>query len=164
MSQHLLLYLSVDCVWGDWQSGECSADCGGGVQPMMRIKTVHAQFGGAECDGEKYGEQACNEQPCPGMPLMIFKWDSNIFGVVHRKALFKTTSHNFSISVDCTWNEWEHGECSVTCAGGTRVDTRTIATEAMHGGFCDPEGGLRVEPCNPEACPRMLYFYRRWVL
>ena len=60
---------------------------------------------------------------------------------------------NWFILVDCTWNDWELGECSVTCAGGTRVDTRTVATEAMHGGFCDPEGDMRVQECNPEACP-----------
>ena len=60
----------------------------------------------------------------------------------------------YTILVDCTWNEWEFGECSLTCAGGTRVDTRTILSEAMHGGACDPEGDLRVEVCNTEACPR----------
>ena len=41
----------------------------------------------------------------------------------------------------------------MTCAGGTRVDTRTIATEAKDGGFCDPEGHVRVQECNIEACP-----------
>lgn len=56
--------------------------------------------------------------------------------------------------VDCTWGDWELGECSVTCAGGTRVDTRTKAAEEMHGGKCDPEGDLRVEVCNTEKCPR----------
>ena len=65
--------------------------------------------------------------------------------------------------VDCTWNDWELGECSVTCAGGTRVDTRTVATEAMHGGFCDPEGDMRVQECNPEACPGKC-FYRFHIL
>ena len=64
---------------------------------------------------------------------------------------------NFGISVDCTWSDWDLGECSVTCAGGTRVDTRSIVTEAMHGGHCDPEGDVRMEICNTEACPRKLY-------
>jgi len=121
----------VDCVWGDWQYGDCSADCGGGVQPMMRVKSVLAQFGGVECEGEAYSEQECNTHPCP---------------------------------VDCTWNEWEHGECSVTCAGGTRVDTRTIATEEMHGGFCDPEGDLRVETCNTQECPPIHCEWDEWIV
>ena len=65
---------------------------------------------------------------------------------------------NYCIVVDCTWNEWELGECSVTCAGGTQVDTRTIATQEMHGGYCDPEGDMRVETCNTEACPSKLIY------
>ena len=64
----------------------------------------------------------------------------------------------FYLLVDCTWGDWDFGECSVTCAGGIRVDTRSIATEAMHGGFCDPEGDVRREICNTQACPRMLKF------
>ena len=61
---------------------------------------------------------------------------------------------NYYILVDCTWNDWELGECSVTCGGGTRVDTRTVATEEMYGGTCDPEGDLKVEHCNTDDCPR----------
>ena len=56
----------VDCVWGEWQYGDCSKDCGGGTQPMMRVKTVEAQYGGTECEGEAYSEQECNPDPCPG--------------------------------------------------------------------------------------------------
>ena len=47
-------YHVVDCVWGEWEFGDCSLDCGTGVQPMMRIKTQRAEFGGVECDGEGY--------------------------------------------------------------------------------------------------------------
>ena len=64
----------------------------------------------------------------------------------------------FHLLVDCTWGDWDLGECSATCAGGIRIDTRNIATEAMHGGFCDPEGDVRREICNTQACPRMLKF------
>jgi len=121
----------VDCEWGNWEYGVCSQECGGGTQPMFRIKTEEALFGGIECEGEGYGEQECNPQPCP---------------------------------VDCVWNDWELGECSVTCAGGTRIDTRTIFSEAMHGGFCDPEGDLRVKECNTEACPPIHCEWDDWVV
>ena len=33
----------------------------------------------------------------------------------------------------------------------------------MHGGFCDPEGDMRVQECNPEACPGKC-FYRFHIL
>lgn len=66
--------------------------------------------------------------------------------------------------VDCTWNEWELGECSMTCGGGTRVDSRTVAKEAMYGGNCDPEGGLRVEACNAQACPPIHCEWGTWTI
>ena len=63
---YLCVYYIVDCEWGEWEFGECSQECGGGIQPTFRIKTQEAIFGGVECDGEGYGEQECNAQPCPG--------------------------------------------------------------------------------------------------
>ena len=65
------IFLLVDCVWGDWEYDVCSVECGGGTQPMVRIKTQEAMFGGQECEGEAYAEQACNEQPCPGKGLFL---------------------------------------------------------------------------------------------
>merc|ERR1711881_418669 len=38
----------VDCVWGDWEYDVCSAECGGGTQPMVRIKIQEAMIGGLE--------------------------------------------------------------------------------------------------------------------
>ena len=61
---------------------------------------------------------------------------------------------NYYILVDCTWNDWELGDCSVTCGGGTRIATRTVATNAMYGGTCDPEFDVKVEHCNTDDCPR----------
>merc|ERR1719328_962289 len=46
----------VHCEWNDWVEGSCSKECGGGVMPMMRVKTQEARFGGVECEGEGYGE------------------------------------------------------------------------------------------------------------
>lgn len=120
----------VDCEWHQWESGPCSATCGGGIQPMFRNIIQEALFGGAECEGEAFAEEECNPEPCP---------------------------------VDCTWGDWELGECSVTCAGGTRVDTRAKATEEMHGGKCDPEGDLRVEVCNTEKCPPIHCEWDKWI-
>ena len=46
------------------------------------------------------------------------------------------------------------GECSVTCGGGTRIDTRTKISEAKYGGHCDLMGHQKEESCNTEECPR----------
>merc|ERR1711963_430664 len=51
--------------------------------------------------------------------------------------------------------------CNLRC--GIRIDTRSIATEAMHGGFCDPEGDVRREICNTQACPPIHCEWGAWV-
>ena len=61
---------------------------------------------------------------------------------------------NHKLAEPCVWNEWELGQCSVTCAGGTRIDTRTKTTEARYGGSCDSMGHQREEHCNTHKCPR----------
>ena len=33
---------------------------------MMRVRSQVEMFGGNPCDGEGYGEQECNTNPCPG--------------------------------------------------------------------------------------------------
>ena len=35
----------------------------------------------------------------------------------------------FLLKVDCEWSEWSIGECSVSCGGGTRIDTRDKVVE-----------------------------------
>ena len=55
---------------------------------------------------------------------------------------------------NCEWNEWELGGCSVSCGGGTRVDTRTKAKVEAFGGTCDANGDKREVTCNTEDCPR----------
>ena len=57
--------------------------------------------------------------------------------------------------MDCEWSEWSIGECSLSCGGGTRIDTRDKVVEEDHGGSCDPMGNQREEPCNTEDCPRI---------
>ena len=53
----------------------------------------------------------------------------------------------------CVWNDWELGECSATCGGGTRDDARTKKTEAKYGGSCS-KVCERTKPCNTDKCPR----------
>ena len=55
---------------------------------------------------------------------------------------------------DCGWGPWNMGECSATCGGGTRTDTRDMRSRARNGGYCNFNGGTRTVPCNTHACPR----------
>ena len=55
--------------------------------------------------------------------------------------------------VDCEWEKWNVGECSKTCGGGNRTNTREINITAAHGG--DECSGPRTitERCNTNQCP-----------
>ena len=57
----------VDCIWGEWQMGDCSEDCGGGSRINKRSPTVEASFGGKECVGSSNVTEICNIQECPGI-------------------------------------------------------------------------------------------------
>ena len=59
--------------------------------------------------------------------------------------------------VDCEWNEWDLGACTVTCGGGTRVDTRSKNVEEQYGGMCDSNQTERKETCNTDDCPRIIF-------
>ena len=59
---------------------------------------------------------------------------------------------NFFPLVHCEWNEWQVGECSKTCGGGTRIDHRTKKTEEANGGICEGDATFE-DVCNTEACP-----------
>ena len=59
------MYL-VDCEWDDWQIGECSKECAGGVRTNTRAKKVEADHGGEECQGVSSKTESCNVHECPG--------------------------------------------------------------------------------------------------
>ena len=68
---HRLLLLKcltflVDCVWGEWNIGVCSNECGGGHQINIREKIQEELFGGKPCEGEASVEEECNMHNCPG--------------------------------------------------------------------------------------------------
>ena len=57
--------------------------------------------------------------------------------------------------INCKWNDWNVGECSKSCAGGTRTNTRTLRWEAQDGGTCEGNSTVN-EPCNTQECPSKL--------
>ena len=58
---------------------------------------------------------------------------------------------NVVAPIDCEWNEWQIGDCSKTCGGGSRSNTRTKKVEEAHGGICEGESTIR-ESCNTMEC------------
>lgn len=55
--------------------------------------------------------------------------------------------------VNCEWGPWTKGECSKTCGGGKRTDTRVKTRTESNGGTCDGESIAQNLECNDEDCP-----------
>lgn len=67
--QCFLRHCPVDCVWLEWSDwGNCSHECGGGIQFRSRDQ-LPEQYGGEPCEGLSTEMQNCNEQHCPGKAL-----------------------------------------------------------------------------------------------
>ena len=60
----------VDCEWGDWVEGDCSATCGTGEQNNTRTKLVEEAHGGT-CTGGYTNVTSCLVVDCPGMYLRL---------------------------------------------------------------------------------------------
>ncbi len=54
--------------------------------------------------------------------------------------------------MECIWSKWENGECSKTCGGGNRTNTRVKIVEEMHDGICEGDPTV-IEECNMQECP-----------
>ena len=62
----------VDCEWHEFEDwSTCDKDCGGGKQFRVRNVKVSAACGGKKCEGDIKEERSCNNQTCPGTPLII---------------------------------------------------------------------------------------------
>ena len=87
-----MLFCEVDCEWGEWELGDCSKSCGGGIRLNYREKTVHEMFGG-KCEGYPTFEEHCSPQNCPGITKLIepifdpCKYISNCRYLIHEKTL-----------------------------------------------------------------------------
>ena len=70
--------------------------------------------------------------------------------------------HNLTrfLAVNCKWSDWQVGECSVSCGGGTRTKSRSKSVEEENGGVC-VGGATAQEVCNDKGCPGkiVLHFY-----
>ena len=58
-----------------------------------------------------------------------------------------------SLSVNCEWDNWVEGNCSVTCGNGTQINTRTKTVNATDGGIeCEGEAIENIT-CTLKVCP-----------
>ena len=67
----VFLFHLVNCEWGNWSLGQCSAKCGGGIQIDSRVQSQEALFDGNPCEGEATRKTVCNPNACPGKILFM---------------------------------------------------------------------------------------------
>ena len=57
---------SVDCKFGTWEEGRCSATCGTSAYKRLTRKIVQEPlFGGKPCKGTTNKTEICDIPPCP---------------------------------------------------------------------------------------------------
>jgi hypothetical protein len=158
----------VDCLgaYGSW--GECSVECGGGVQQRTFAVTTPAARGGANCAQANGAAEsvACRPQPCPiACAGQFSSWGACSAkcggGVMQRKFLVTQPAahggaacahrHEAAESSACSpqacpmdcvggWGNW--GECSDPCGEGKRERIFFVILAPEPGGAaCSVEDG-----------------------
>jgi len=165
---------AVDCAVSEWTPfGECTKECGGGIQTRTRRVLTPVAFGGVQCP--TVAETAtCNQALCviDCQVSQFSEWSACSVscqgGTRHRKREVVTLSENGGASCpeleetgacaevpcpeDCHVGEWKTwSTCTDKCGGGTRVRHREITNVAEEGGHpCPPV--TEEEPCNLHHC------------
>ena len=57
---------TVDCIWGEFTFGNCSAPCGEGIRIGKRPILQPALYGGKPCEGSDTTTKSCNSDPDAG--------------------------------------------------------------------------------------------------
>ena len=58
-----------------------------------------------------------------------------------------------STGIGCKWQEWQIGNCSKPCGGGTQINTRSKTGKKADGGNCTGSESTLPESCNIQECP-----------
>jgi len=166
----------VDCEVAKWESEECSRECGGGTQKLVRGVIAHPNRG-AKCLPLE-AVRSCNLNPC-SVDCKLHQWSgwskcsAECGGGVEQRlrdvkramrfggkpcgATSETKACNAqACEKDCTlgsWTKWS--DCSKDCDGGTQKRERFIKEVALGEGDCaskwDPER-LEYKHCNTRRC------------
>lgn len=166
-----------DCKVSDWEPGECSKSCGGGMRLMTRSVSVAPVLDGAECPLLK-AEEKCNTQKCP-VNCEIGEWggwsacSAKCGGGVYERvrdikrhgahggkpcgAPQETQSCNpQSCDKNCRLGKWtQWSPCSKACDTGTTMQVRHVREAPEGSGKCAKKFGrlrFRSKSCNREAC------------
>ena len=63
------MFYLVDCIWGEWVTGECSKTCGRGIRSDYREKLQIQLYGGIDCQGDGIRHEDCFIKECPSTKI-----------------------------------------------------------------------------------------------
>ncbi len=164
----------VDCQVGNWSDwGNCSANCGGGIQERTRSIITQPKGNGKVCP-ELRETKVCNTELC-NVDCKVSDWsdwsycDVDCGGGIQERTrsiitqpkgngkvcpeLRETKACNTEpCGVDCqvgNWSNWS--DCTASCGGGIQSRTRSIITQPKGTGKACPT--IReTKECNTEQC------------
>mmetsp|Transcript_30475 Transcript_30475/g.70268 ORF Transcript_30475/g.70268 Transcript_30475/m.70268 type:complete len:1086 (-) Transcript_30475:66-3323(-) len=168
-----------DCRWYDWSPWSyCSESCGQGWKSRKRTVALQQRNGGVECEGAYEDYDHCNEFDCP-VDCQWGSWSdwshctASCDGgtrqrgkpvKIQNNTLGKPCNMGEGLQVeecgaspcprDCKWADWSSWkECSVSCAGGVKLRSRSVAEAAVGEGKTCTGATQDEEVCNVKACP-----------
>jgi len=166
----------VDCEVAKWESEECSRECGGGTQKLVRGVIAHPNRG-AKCLPLE-AVRSCNLNPC-SVDCKLHQWSgwskcsAECGGGVEQRlrdvkramrfggkpcgATSETIACNAqACEKDCELSEWTAWtDCSKDCDGGTQKRVKFVSKVPMGEGKCADRWSLdRLEykKCNEHVC------------
>jgi len=157
----------IDCVVTPWNAiSTCSTSCDLGKRTEGRTITVASAHGGIVCPETLSREVDCSAVPCP-VDCVLSEWlddgectvtcgGAGGVGLQHQIKQIDTAPLHGGVEcdpaqsqhiacnthecpVDCEmspWSDW--GQCSVSCATGQKIHTRTVARHPAYGGVVCP--------------------------
>ena len=145
---------------GKWEPPRCNK----GLCIMSQINS--------KCSSKKNGHQLGDQtwcwngkrsSRCPSLAqgLICLFHSFTLFLVFYNvfKLQIYYLGKQLSFLVDCKWGNWTFGECSSSCGGGIRLDTRQELVDATNGGKeCTGPSNL-TENCNIQECPGKRKFF-----
>jgi hypothetical protein len=169
----------IDGKLGEWKDAEkCSASCGGGTVRQYR-ECIPPMYGGNPCPVDQPMEQyvSCNEHNCPEDGYLTEWKDASTCSKPCAGGIVKQTREciepkfggkpcpNLPLEqtllcnkqpcpIDGKLTDWvDAGECSATCGGGVKTQTRKCI-QPEHGGKSCPDLSMEQEiTCNEHECP-----------
>jgi hypothetical protein len=165
-----------DCEVSKWGPEECTKQCAGGEQKLIRSVLTHPN-GGTKCL-PLAAMRSCNNQPCP-VDCSLAAWtgwskcSADCGGGVQQRlrdvkvamkhggkpcsARKETKACNIkSCEKDCDLSDWtKWSSCSKNCDGGTLKRQKFVVRPAEGAGKCPgtwTKKRLQYKPCNMKRC------------